>query len=156
MNEARSRPSGRGLKHALVGLVALFLVSACASHQHLVSGPYLQLRSPMDDQVLLQMTFATTDNCAVILEQMLRDEFINAIKDLDFFACTDASASAELPYHVTLREPTIGLTVTVETHTLELCRYFSDNLPEGLKKQNGGGGVSSASKSPLIMPCEKK
>lgn len=131
----------------LTAIILPILVAACASFPYSVvkntSGRYGQFREPISGIVGLQMTFPSSEGCAVWLQTLSRAEEGKPFRD--FFACTNTSVSASLPYRSTLRNKSYGYLVDTETISLPECIRITDKV----KKQH-------AESIEVVAPCKKK
>jgi hypothetical protein len=121
------------------------IVAGCAGEAFVGggSGKYLQLRNPMNSQVILQTDYQSESACRYDLSTGNRQLQKENPEMLKYRSCNNISFSSSLPYRTVTKNKLLNTTFDNHFITLELCNNIID---EGGKDPN----------FEIVIPCHRK
>ena len=113
-------------------IATLGLLAACASVVG-PSGRFLQVRHPVSDAVVAQITYPTKEGCSAVLKAMA---FGNnqARQAQSLMSCRDSPESVEMRAIATMRDKLGSFTFDIETKTEAICKAFIVELYDSNKE----------------------
>jgi hypothetical protein len=132
------------MKTTAVLLILGVIIAGCAGMESSKSGArkYLQMRNPINSELLSQIEFPKEASCLFMLSSIKESKDPQQRKAAEFVSCNSASASSSLPYSTRVRDRATNTVFNVEYSNIELCEMAQQ--------------VHENQNNEIVIPCSRK